>query len=133
MPEAPFQHLSCPVIVLRVVPHEVRGDVLGSELHDEALRLHANCNATNVVIDFTAVTFLSSAGIRPLLALQRLVKERGGRLVLCNLHPAVREVLDVTRMLRSSGITTLDVETSHDVPSAVARLYDSASAPASGG
>jgi anti-anti-sigma factor len=126
MAEATYKHFGCPIVVLRVVPTEVRGDELGHEMRDEAVAIYNPTGAVNVVVDFAGVTFVSSAGVRPLLALQRLVKERGGRLVLCNLHENVREMLDVTRMLRSSGITTLEIETRPDVPSAVACLYQSA-------
>jgi anti-anti-sigma factor len=118
-----YKHLTCPLVVLKVVPTEVRGDELGHEMREEAVAIYTPTGAVNVVVDFTGVTFVSSAGVRPLLALQRLVKERGGRLILCNLHDNVREMLDVTRMIRSTGITTLEIETKPDVASAVATLY----------
>jgi anti-anti-sigma factor len=123
MADASYKHFGCPVVILRVVPTEVRGDELGHEMREEAVAIYTPTGAVNVVVDFAGVTFVSSAGVRPLLALQRLVKARGGRLILCNLHENVREMLDVTRMLRASGITSLEIEAQPDVPSAVAALY----------
>lgn len=50
------------------------------------------------VIDFSGVTYLSSLGIRSLVALETRLKARGGGLVLAALAPLVRRVLEVSRL-----------------------------------
>ena len=50
------------------------------------------------VLDFTGVTYLSSLGIRSLVALETRLKARDGGLVLAALAPLVRRVLEVSRL-----------------------------------
>ena len=69
------------------------------------------------------VTHLSSAGIRPLLALNREVREREGRLILCNLSRDVEDVFVLTRLVSTRRTTPATFEKHNDVPSAVVSLY----------
>lgn len=54
-----------------------------------------------VVIDFSGVEYISSAGLRVLLVAAKSAKSRGGALTLCGLRGSVREVFEV------SGFDTL--------------------------
>ena len=49
-----------------------------------------------LVVDFAGVEFVSSAGLRAVLALVKKVKNVHGALALCAVQPAVREVLEIT-------------------------------------
>ena len=49
-----------------------------------------------VVLDLSGVTFLSSLGVRLLLASTRVVTRRGGRVALFGAQPFVAEVLAMT-------------------------------------
>jgi anti-anti-sigma factor len=49
-----------------------------------------------LLVDCTGIDFMSSAGLRVVLALLKRVKAANGRLALCAVQPAVREVLDIT-------------------------------------
>jgi anti-anti-sigma factor len=55
-------------------------------------------DAVHWVVDLTAVSYLSSLGIRSLVALEQRLKTRAGGLVLAGLVPLVRRVLDVSRL-----------------------------------
>ena len=55
-------------------------------------------DAAHWVIDCTGVTYLSSLGIRSLVALETRLKTRDGGLVLAALAPLVRRVLEVSRL-----------------------------------
>lgn len=123
MSQSQPQHLNCPVVVLRITAADIRGDVLADELRDEFLALYKSSRATHVVIDFGAVTYLSSAGFRPLLRLNRQVRENGGRLVLCSLSKEVEEIFSVTRLISTSKTIPAAFEAQADVPAAVASLY----------
>jgi anti-anti-sigma factor len=46
-----------------------------------------------VVVDLSGVGFAGSAALGNFVALHRLARQRGGRLVLCNVDPTVKEVL----------------------------------------
>jgi anti-anti-sigma factor len=123
MAEPKFKHLRCPVVVVRVGAVQVMGDTLADELRDEFLAVYNGAGALDVVVDMQVVRYLSSAGLRPLLNLVRQVRERGGRLVLCNLNEEVRGVFEATRLITTHGATPATFRVETDVPSAVASLY----------
>ena len=127
-----LKHLSCPVVVLRVSVAEVRGDDLADDLREEMLAVYERSQAVNAVVDFAAVNYLSSAGFRPLLSMQRKVRERGGRLVLCGLTPVVEEIFVATRLISTSGISRAAFEVQKDVSAAVAHLFAAPAAQSPG-
>jgi anti-anti-sigma factor len=123
MSEEPYRHLTCPLVVLRVSDPHVAGDTVADALRDELLAAYQHCGAVHAVVDLQQVTYISSAGIRPLLALHRQVRDRGGRLILTGLTTEVEGVLKVTRLLSGSGASPTAFEHRPDVLSAVAALY----------
>jgi anti-anti-sigma factor len=73
----------------------------------------ANCK--KVLVDFSQVSDIGSAGVGFLVGIYTSTKNSGGRFVLVGLRPRVREVLDITRVSRviplaadiASGLATL--------------------------
>lgn len=66
----------------------------------QALGPHlAGCRAGNapVILDFSAVSYISSVGLRVLMLAARQVKAQGGRLVIAALTPIVKEVFEISR------------------------------------
>jgi anti-anti-sigma factor len=49
-----------------------------------------------LLIDFSGVDFVTSAGLRAVLVLVKKVKAAGGAFALCGVQDSVREVLDIT-------------------------------------
>lgn len=49
-----------------------------------------------LVVDFTKIVFISSAGLRVLLLAAKKVKPYGGKIILCGLSKEVREVFDIS-------------------------------------
>jgi len=60
----------------------------------------ANPGLQNVVMDLADVTMIDSAGLGVLIALLKLVGERGGDLRLAGLQKRVRLVFEITRTHR---------------------------------
>jgi anti-anti-sigma factor len=54
--------------------------------------------AASVVVDLSATDRVNSSFLAALITLRKLVLQTGSRLVLCGLQPAIREVLNRTRM-----------------------------------
>jgi anti-anti-sigma factor len=123
MPDQPFKHITCPVLVLRIEPPHLVGDTFADSLRDELLAARKQVGARHVVIDFQPVTYLSSASFRPLLSLLREVRAQSGRLVLCNLNPDVHEVFTVTRLISSLGSTPAAFEVQPNASAAIASLF----------
>ena len=51
---------------------------------------------TDFELDFTAVDYISSAGLRLLVALQKKAKESGHSMIIRNINPIVREVFRIS-------------------------------------
>jgi anti-anti-sigma factor len=49
-----------------------------------------------LLIDFSGVDFVTSAGLRAVLTILKRVKAHNGAFALCNVQKQVREVLDIT-------------------------------------
>ncbi|MBP5218803.1 MAG: STAS domain-containing protein [Bacteroidales bacterium] len=50
----------------------------------------------DIELDCTDMEYTSSQGLRAFLMLQKSVSARGGKLVMTNMKPQVREVFDIT-------------------------------------
>ena len=84
-----------PYLVRRASLTEIDADAFDREL--AVLRASA---APDLVLDLSAVEFLSSMALSRFLGLDRELRAGGGRLALVNLRPAVRQVFAVTRLDR---------------------------------
>lgn len=65
-----------------------------------ALEPHlAECTAGTcaIILDFSAVSYISSVGLRVLMLAARQAKAQGGRLVMAGLTPIVKEVFEISR------------------------------------
>ena len=49
-----------------------------------------------LLVNFGKLNFISSAGLRVLLATAKKLKGTGGNLQICNLNPTVQEVFDIS-------------------------------------
>ena len=52
------------------------------------------------VINWSRVTFMSAAFFSKIISLQKKLGSRGGRLVFCQLHPAIYETFVITKLNR---------------------------------
>ena len=126
MSEHPAKYVRCHAVVLRISESQVAGDTVADALRDELLALYKQSHAVHAILDLEQVTYLSSAGIRPLLSLNREVRDREGRMILCNLTHDVESVLVATRLVSSSRAAPATFEKQTTVPEAVASLYQAA-------
>ncbi len=127
MSEPPFHYylrsaVDQEVLVLTILEKQLRGDDLADAMRQELLMAVDHYGIARVVLNFENVEYLSSAGIRPLLGLHRHLKGKGGRMVLCNLPPVVKETLTTLRLIGTSRSSSIPFEMTADVPSAVASL-----------
>ena len=74
-----------------VSPHG-RIDTTTSSAVEEALRRAVDAGARDLLVDFTRVDYISSAGLRVFLVIAKRMKDLKGRLVLCGLPEPVRQV-----------------------------------------
>jgi stage II sporulation protein AA (anti-sigma F factor antagonist) len=64
----------------------------------EILSLLASSSVKNVIMDFYRTDYYGSTALGFFVKLWKRVRERGGRMVFCNLSPHEREILAVMRL-----------------------------------
>lgn len=72
----------------------------------EALRGAAEgMSSVDAVIDAGGLSFIDSSAISELLRLREELTEQGGSLVLVDVQPSVRRVLEITGLLETFGVS----------------------------
>jgi anti-anti-sigma factor len=127
----PLRNVRCLFAAAQISPSRLFGDQLSEALRDELLAFLEQTAARDIILDLSQVRYLSSAGISPLLALNKAMHERGGRLILVGMTPDVEGVLAATRLI-STGKAPAPFEHQPDIPSAAASLFDRPSRGAPG-
>ena len=74
---------------------EGRLDTTAAPAAERAMRKVAE-EHQRLVIDFEQLQYITSAGLRVLLILQKIMMAKSGQLLLKNLNPQVMEVLEMT-------------------------------------
>lgn len=69
-----------------------------TEFGNEALKYVERHPGVNLLLDFSNVTYMSSAALTELLRLNQALGEQGGSVRLCNLTPAIRNVFQITNL-----------------------------------
>lgn len=73
----------------------LEGSVIQS-IHEELIALLGKTEEPNILLDFRAVKFLSSAALGMLIRAQKKCAEYKANLKLCCLAPSIREVFKIT-------------------------------------
>ena len=76
----------------------VRGrmDAVSAPGFDEALEQWLEAGTKSLVVDLGEMDYISSAGLRSILAAGKTLKGQGGALVLCNLKGMVKEIFEIS-------------------------------------
>ncbi len=86
---------------VKVVALDGRFDAQSAGQVEEALKGAMAAGANKLLVDMGQVEYVSSAGLRVLLATSKRLAGQGGKLALCGLKPYVWEVFEV------AGFTTI--------------------------
>lgn len=83
-----------------------RMDVVTSSAFDQACDKIILGGDKSLVVDLGGLEYISSSGLRSVLALDKKLKGQGGKLLLCNLTGMVKEVFNISGF--SSMFPTFD-------------------------
>lgn len=98
-----------------VVTISGRLDAVTAPAYEKSIRELIDGGNSNFVIDFEQLDYISSAGLRALLLMAKLLKEKGGQVCFASVKGNVRSVFDM------SGFTGL-FRTENSVAEALAAL-----------
>ena len=76
-----------------------RLDANTSQQFESEMLAQLNESPQGMVMDFSNLSYVSSAGLRVVLLAAKKVKAAGGRFVLCGISPAILEVFRVSGFL----------------------------------
>ena len=79
-----------------VVELEGRMDTNTSPEFQKEMEVYYSKEGFNMILDFVNLDFVSSAGLRVLLLIQKKSKALSGSLVIKNVKPEIQEVFDMT-------------------------------------
>src|SRR5215472_11443934 len=65
---------------------------------DQLFSLVDESGRKKLLLNFGNVEYMSSAALGKLITLNKKVQSSGGRLVLCNIDPQIREVFEITKL-----------------------------------
>jgi anti-sigma B factor antagonist len=88
------------VTVVRFRDHKIVEDINIQQLGLELFRLVEADNRDKLLLNFSAVDFLSSAALGKLITLDKKMKAHGGTLKLSNIRPEIYEVFAITKLNR---------------------------------
>ena len=70
-----------------------------SELEQRLLG-HVEAGESRIIVDFSAIDYVSSAGLRVLLLVQKQLRPAKGSIVICGLNDHVRQVFEITGFVK---------------------------------
>jgi anti-anti-sigma factor len=73
-------------------------------LFDEELKKIVSSTASVVVFDLSGLEYISSAGLRSIFGVQKVMTARSGKAVLANPQPAVRKVLEIVNAVDLTAV-----------------------------
>jgi len=88
------------VTVVRFHDHKIVEDINIQQLGQELFQLVEVDNRKKILLNFSAVEFLSSAALGKLITLDKKVKAHGSALKLSNIRPEIYEVFAITKLNR---------------------------------
>jgi len=86
------------VTVVELMDRKILDEVSILHISEQLNSLIVDASAPRLVVDFTNVDHLSSSALGMLITLHNCVREKAGRLVLCNIQPGIYEVFAITRL-----------------------------------
>jgi anti-anti-sigma factor len=121
-----FTHINCTregaIAIATLLDSQIKRDELTDELRRELVAAWDDMPVDRWVLDLGRVEFFSSAGIAPLLALHRKLQGRRNRVVLCNVKPAVADMLRVTHLISEAPGQARPFELAINLDDALLRL-----------
>src|SRR5438309_11660659 len=86
------------VTVVNFIDHKILDEQNIQIIGEQLFSLVDQDHVKKMLLNFRNVEYLSSAALGKLITLNKKVQAAGGRLVLCNIDPQIREVFEITKL-----------------------------------
>jgi len=103
------------VTIVELTDRKILDEVNIMQIGEQLFRIVAEAESPKLVLDFTNVAHMSSSALGVLITLHKRIREKSGKLALCCIQPAIKEIFEITRLneiftmcsARAEAITTL--------------------------
>ncbi len=86
------------VIIVELTDRKILDEVSILHISEQLNALIIDKESPKLVVDFTNVAHLSSSALGMLITLHNQVREKNGKLALCNIRPEIFEIFAITRL-----------------------------------
>ena len=86
------------VTIVELMDKKILDEMNIRQIGQQLEGLVAQAPIPRLVLDFVNVAHMSSSALGTLITLHKHVRDRHGRLALCNVQPAIQEVFTITRL-----------------------------------
>jgi len=86
------------ILVAEIAEKKLLDEVTISKIGEQLSSLISQRQASKLVLDFSAVSQMSSSALGMLITLHKRLREQNGQLRLCCVQPAIYEVFVITRL-----------------------------------
>ena len=90
------------VLVMRIEIEQVKEFIVAEDLKQILGHTVKKSKATKFVLDMGKMTFMTSLGCVAFISVKHAIRDKQGRLVLCNITPFIRKIFTAKRLLRPS-------------------------------
>ena len=105
----PYRHIEAStndgILILTIQETQVREYMLAEELRYELVHAVKRSTVSQFVLNLENMEFMTSLACVSFIGLKHAVKEKEGRLLLCNMSEFIRRILDAKRLLTRSQQT----------------------------
>lgn len=113
-----------PVLVLTLQNSKITSDEAADLLTRDLKDLIEEVSARYLVLDLSNVIFVSSAGLRPFIIVNKFLSGKKGRLFVCKLTGPIKELMHTVRLVTTRGASPAQFYEADDVASAVESIYE---------
>jgi anti-sigma B factor antagonist len=86
------------VTVAELTDKKILDEVNITEIGDQLNALVASGQKAKLLLDFSAVSHMSSSALGMLITVHKRIREKGGQLALCSIQPAIHQIFVITRL-----------------------------------
>ena len=86
------------ITIVELTNRKILDEINITKIGEKLNSLIVEAGEPQMVMDFSAVSHMSSSALGMLITINKRVRERKGQLKLCNIQPAIYEVFVITRL-----------------------------------
>lgn len=89
---------------MRIAIDQIKDAIVAQDLKTILSRTVKDSTSTKFVLDMGKLTFMTSLGCVAFISVKHAIRDKQGRLILCNIAPFIRKIFTAKRLLQQSQL-----------------------------